>query len=83
MLKIWDLKTAAQDGYLVFKSASPRVQIPYEPCLGILGLAPGPDPLSEDEDEDFDIRYLTPGSSVSLMFNGSSAASVLWSFDDA
>ncbi|KAI0882762.1 uncharacterized protein GGS22DRAFT_168664 [Annulohypoxylon maeteangense] len=72
MVKIWDLKTAVRDGYLVFKSSNPRIHVPYEPCLGIIGLAPDPYPTfplsssSEDEDDAIDIKYLTPGSTISL-----------------
>ncbi|KAI1459339.1 hypothetical protein F4805DRAFT_421203 [Annulohypoxylon moriforme] len=71
MVKIWDLKSAARDRYLVFKSENPQIQVPYEPCLGIIGLAPGSHPTAspplDGEDENaIEINYLKPGSSISF-----------------
>ncbi|OTB05449.1 hypothetical protein M426DRAFT_10490 [Hypoxylon sp. CI-4A] len=72
-LKIWDLQTAAQDGYLVFKPSSPRILIPYAPFLGVVGLAPSPGaadqptiPPMPETGGNIDTRYVTAGSSLFL-----------------
>ncbi|KAI1107762.1 hypothetical protein F4804DRAFT_109708 [Jackrogersella minutella] len=71
-LKLWNLATAPEDGFLVFKPASPRILIPYAPFLGVVGLAPAAAgelptvPPMPETGGNIDTRYVTAGSSVFL-----------------
>ncbi|KAI1770872.1 hypothetical protein F4818DRAFT_224399 [Hypoxylon cercidicola] len=71
-LKIWDLSTAKQDGFIVFRASSPRIVVPFAPFLGVVGLAPAAAgelstvPPMPETGGNIDTRYVTPGSSLYL-----------------
>ncbi|KAI0172288.1 hypothetical protein GGR52DRAFT_549798 [Hypoxylon sp. FL1284] len=86
-LKIWDLATAQRDGHLVFRASSPRIEVPYAPFLGVLGLSPAPGagphptvPPMPETGGNIDTRAVTAGSSV---FFPVQAAGALLSCGDA